>query len=72
MLVDLAARTIRDGIAVGAIVLDLGGQLEDLLQPETRQVLAAVGPGGDQRNWLEHMRMLLTGPRGPAVEHRPN
>jgi hypothetical protein len=59
LLVDLAARRIQEGIALGAIVLDLGPQLDSLLQPETRRVLSAVGPPGSGRGWLGHMRELL-------------
>jgi hypothetical protein len=59
LLVDLVTRSIQDSIALGAIVLDLGGRLEEILRPETRQVLASVGPWGDRSGWLENIQSLL-------------
>ena len=67
LLVDLAGRHIRDGIALAAILLDLDGRLESLLKPETRDVLAGLGCCGDQAGWLEEMQHLLQrSPRSPA------
>jgi hypothetical protein len=30
-----------------------------MLSPETRAILAAIGPSGEAGGWLEHMRQLL-------------
>jgi DNA-binding MarR family transcriptional regulator len=62
LLVELASRHIRDRIALAAILLDLDGKLEGLLKPETRNVLAALGPCGEQPGWLEEMQRLLKSP----------
>jgi hypothetical protein len=42
------------------VLRDAGDQIEALLTPETRDVLASVGPGGAEGGWLEHMRQLLS------------
>ena len=59
LLVDLISAYIRDSIALATVVSDLGDRLEQLLRPETKSVLAAVGAGGPGNGWLEHMRSLL-------------
>jgi HTH-type transcriptional regulator, sugar sensing transcriptional regulator len=59
LLVELASWYIRHSIALAGVVSDLGGRLGTLVRPETRALLAAVGPGGRQGGWLEHMRRLL-------------
>jgi hypothetical protein len=41
---------------------DLGSRLKHLLKPETKSVLASVGPGGGHGGWLEYMRQLLNQP----------
>jgi sugar-specific transcriptional regulator TrmB len=67
LLVDLSAWYIRHSIALAALVTDLGGKMESLVTPETRAVLAAVGPQKQNGGWLEHMRSLLSRP-GPEAE----
>ena len=64
LLVELAGWYIRHSIALAAVVDDLGDRLDHLLAPETRALLASVGPGGAGDGWLEHMRRLLRGRRG--------
>lgn len=64
LLVDLAARHIRDSVALSAIVLDLGVKLEELLCPETLEVLERVGPTGRHVGWLNNLRTLLAGSGG--------
>ncbi len=59
LLVDLAAWYIRHSIALAALVSDLGGNLENLLAPETRAVLASISMQKQGIGWLEHMRSLL-------------
>jgi predicted transcriptional regulator len=59
MLVSLSTWYIRHSIALAAVLRDAGDQIEALLTPETRDVLASVGPGGAEGGWLEHMRQLL-------------
>lgn len=58
LLVDLAIWHIRNSIALAAMLIDLGDRLEASLTPETRAILASLGPepAGD---WLQHLRMLL-------------
>ena len=59
LLGDMTSWCMRHSIALAAVLNDLGSQLERLLEPETRAILAAIGaqqPGGD---WLEQMRRLL-------------
>jgi predicted transcriptional regulator len=63
LLVNLTSWYIRHSIALAAVVGDLGGQLDQLLAPETRALLSSVGPVGNG-GWLEHMRRLLAR-RGP-------
>jgi DNA-binding MarR family transcriptional regulator len=64
LLVDLAARHIRDSIALSAILLDLGEKLEEQLAPETLEVLDRVGPTGGHIGWLDNIRTLLAGSGG--------
>jgi HTH-type transcriptional regulator, sugar sensing transcriptional regulator len=63
LLVELAGWYIRHSIALAGVVGDLGDRLEGLVRPETRALLAAVGPSDEQGGWLQHMRRLL-GRRG--------
>jgi DNA-binding MarR family transcriptional regulator len=61
LLVGMSSWYIRHSIALAAVLSDLGGQLERLIEPETRAVLEAIGaeqPGG---GWLNQMRRLLGG-----------
>jgi sugar-specific transcriptional regulator TrmB len=46
LLVELSAWYIRHSIALAGVVKDLGGQLPNLLSPETLASLASLGPGG--------------------------
>jgi predicted transcriptional regulator len=62
LLVDLAGWYIRHSIALAAVLTDLNGRLEGLLQPETLSALAALGPGSPSDGWLEHMQRLLHTP----------
>jgi predicted transcriptional regulator len=59
LLVELAGWYVRHSIALAAILNDLGVRLEALLAPETKAVLATVGPGRDGGGWLEHLRQLF-------------
>ncbi len=45
LLVELSAWYIRHSIALAGVVKDLGGQLPDLLSPQTLASLASLGPG---------------------------
>jgi hypothetical protein len=60
VLVELAAWYIRHSIALATLFNDLGSRLKHLLKPETKSVLASVGPGGRHGGWLEHMFQLLS------------
>jgi DNA-binding MarR family transcriptional regulator len=62
LLVNLAANHIRDSIALSAIVLDLGEELENLLGTKARQVLLDINPGKNRAGWLDQMRELLAAP----------
>lgn len=66
LLVDLATWYIRHSIALAAVLRDVGGRLGSMLQPETRSVLATVGPDDQNGGWLEHMMRLVTGPSQEA------
>ncbi len=59
LLVELAGWYIRHGIALTAVLADMGPRLGDALSPETHAILATVGPPGAEVGWLEHMRHLL-------------
>ena len=65
LLVDLGRWYIRHTIALAALIDDLNGRVDQLLQPRTRAILDTVGPdqGGD---WLAHMRALLARKGGAA------
>ncbi|MGH2543851.1 MAG: TrmB family transcriptional regulator, partial [Ardenticatenaceae bacterium] len=54
LLVDLTTWFIRHSIALVVVLNDLGDRLEELLDPETRATLAAIGPEGEP-GWLEYM-----------------
>jgi hypothetical protein len=64
LLVELAGWYIRHSIALATVIEDLGDRLDHLLKPETKALLASVGPEGTGDGWLEHMRRLLRGRRG--------
>ncbi len=59
MLIDLASWYIRHSIALSAVLSDLGLRLDEMLKPETRQVLESLGPVGQPGGWLEYMHLLL-------------
>ncbi len=59
LLVDLVSWYIRNSIAVSALLNDLGGRVDEMIRPETREILASVGPAGEHTNWLEQMHSLL-------------
>lgn len=63
LLVEMASWFIRHSIALAAVISDIGDELTRLIQPETSAVLEAVGPGGRNDGWLQHMRALLKRPR---------
>jgi DNA-binding PadR family transcriptional regulator len=63
LLVEMASWFIRHSIALAAVISDIGDELTRIIRPETSAVLAAVGPGGRNDGWLEHMRKLLKIPR---------
>lgn len=58
MLVELSAWHVRHSIALAAVIDDLGGRLGEMLQPDTREVLASLGPGSGAADWLTYMRGL--------------
>lgn len=57
LLVEMAIWHVRNGIAVAALLGDLGPHVESGLQPETRETLRAVGPASGT-GWLEYMASL--------------
>lgn len=59
LLVDLSLWYIRHSIALSALVEDLGDQLETVISPQTRTILASIGPAGSYDGWLEYMRDIL-------------
>ncbi len=68
LLVNLATWYIRHSLALAAVLTDLGGQLEQLLKPETRSVLVSAGPGERNEGWLEYMVRLLDRQRDPGTD----
>ncbi len=68
ILVELAAWYIRHSIALATLFNDLGSRLKHLLKPETRSVLASVGPAGQKAGWLEHMYQILNQPSERTTE----
>jgi HTH-type transcriptional regulator, sugar sensing transcriptional regulator len=61
LLVDLSIWHIRNSVALAALLVDLGDRMEDLISPETRQILSSIRSGRLESHWLEHMRQLLGG-----------
>ena len=59
LLVNMTAWFIRHSIALAALLQDMGEQIEAHLTPQTRAVLAVVGPQGTH-GWLAYMRELLS------------
>lgn len=55
-LIDVAASYIRHSLALAAVLTDLGTELEEQLQPETRALLNSIGQG---TSWLDTIRDLL-------------
>jgi DNA-binding MarR family transcriptional regulator len=67
LLVDLAVSHIRNSIALAALLVDLGEEIENLLTPEARSILQSIGPEGEKTGWLEHLRQLLGTAKKPSV-----
>jgi sugar-specific transcriptional regulator TrmB len=65
LLVSMTAWFIRHSIALAVMLQDIGEQVEAQLAPQTRTVLAAIGPEGS-RNWLTYMRELLSTKARPS------
>lgn len=59
LLVDLSIWYVRHSIAISAMIADLGEQLEEVISPETRAILAEIGPAGSYKDWLEYMRQTI-------------
>jgi sugar-specific transcriptional regulator TrmB len=55
-LIELVNRYIRHSLTLAAVLSDLGGNLETMLQPQTRALLQVIGHGS---SWLEFMRRLV-------------
>lgn len=62
LVVDAVSWYMRHTVAVGSLLSDAGDRLPELLTPEARSVLAAVGPDSPNGGWLEHMMDLLHRP----------
>jgi predicted transcriptional regulator len=67
LLVDLAISHIRNSIALAALLVDLGEEIDDLLTPATRNILRSISPEGEKSGWLEHLRQLLGTAKKPSV-----
>ena len=65
LLVNMTSWFIRHSIAVAVMLQEIGGELETQLTPRSRSELAAVGPQGG-KDWLAHMRRLLSVRRGAS------
>ena len=68
VLVELAAWYIRHSIALATLFNDLGSRLKHSLKPETKSILASVGPDGQNAGWLDHMQQLLSSQSEQAAE----
>jgi hypothetical protein len=55
-LIELVNQYIRHSLTLAAILNDLGGNLEAMLQPGTRTLIQTIGHGD---SWLELMRRLV-------------
>src|SRR5690606_10033712 len=55
-LIEMANWYIRHSIAVAALMHDIGSRLENVISPESRTILEAVGPG---YGWIDSVRALL-------------
>lgn len=67
LLVQLVAGYIRQSLALGAVLDDLGRQVPDLLGPATRRLLAHLAPDGLAGAWPEYLDpAFLFGPAAPA------
>lgn len=63
LVVELAASFIRRSIAIAALLNDLGNQLDQIIGPGTKAILAGLGPGGTPGGWLEHMHRIMKTPK---------
>lgn len=63
LMVDLSSWYIRHSIAIAAMMVDLGSQLENIMSPETRAILNSISSAGPNESWLENMQRLLEKPR---------
>lgn len=62
LLVDICRSSVRSSIALAAIVADVGPRIDTVLSAQTRAVLdAAAPPGDDGHGYLDRMRELRTG-----------
>ena len=67
LLVDLAVSHIRNSIALAALLIDLGEEIDDLISPKTWSILQSIGPEGMNIGWLEHLRQLLGTVKNPSL-----
>jgi predicted transcriptional regulator len=56
-LIEMTSWYVRHSVAVAALVSDLGDNVENVIQPDTRAVLQALGPGA---GWIDSVQSLLT------------
>lgn len=66
LVVDMCSSTVRTGIALAAVVADLGMRLDAALAPRTRALIAAAAPLGDTGSFLDRMRALRFGAADPG------
>jgi predicted transcriptional regulator len=59
LLIELALSYVRNTIAIGRVVADIGDRLDDILTPQTKEIIAALGPLDSGGGFLEHVRELI-------------
>ncbi len=59
MLVNLTGSYIQNSIALASILTSLGGQLEQILDPQTRDALDTLQPFNSQGRWLDELREMI-------------
>lgn len=60
LLIELALSYVRNTIAIGRVVADIGDALDDILSPQTKEIIAGLGPFDSGVGFLEHVRELVS------------
>ena len=60
LVVELAAAYVKHGIALAALVEDLGPRLDATLKPSTQAILNALSPQGEKGSFIDYLRRLMS------------